>query len=274
MSRTLAVLVILAWSFSCFPCSAALSTYNASAGPGLSLDANSNTANVWLVTLTSGNSSQNGDFQGNSAGNGDGNGAGAGSTAWAMYANSGQTARATTTAFNTLTDVSALNQANQYISMDFDNGWIASGSQVGVTFRDGSSNEQFAFRFLGGTSFYQFTDSSNTNSNTSKGFTDDGFNIKLLLTNNSGGYLFTAGSTTITGTLKQLSSTIASLQVFNVNATGTDTSNGPKYDLFFDHLAISTSVPEVSPALAVPVAVFVTGICARIGRRWRRSAAD
>jgi hypothetical protein len=254
-------------------CSGALFQYKASASPGSNPDANSGTANAWLVSLSSGDGSKNGSFQGDSGGNGDGNGAGAGASAWAMYANSGQTATATTTAFSTLSDVSALNAVGQYISLDFDNGWVHNatesgqgvGGSVGITFRDSSNSEQFTFRFLGGDSFYQYTDSSNTNTNTTKGFTDDGFNVKLLLTNNSGGYTFTAGTTTISGTLKQLSSTIASVVVFN-NFAGPDAQR----NLYFDNLAISTTaIPEVSAILGVPVAVLVLGGGTKLARRLR-----
>jgi hypothetical protein len=248
-------------------CAAAVFTHNASARPGLNPDAG--TVNAWLVTLTSGDSGQNGDFQGNSAGNGDGNGAGAGANAWAMYANSGQTARATTTAFNTLSDVSALNMAGQFLSLDFDNGFIDTGGSVGVTFRDSSNNEQFTFRFLGGSPNYRYTDATNNDTPTTKGFTDDGFNINMLLTNGSGGYQFTAGTTTISGTLKQNSSTIASVQVFNSFAGG-----GSERNVYFDHLRISTAaIPEVSAALAIPVAVIMTGLCASFCRQWQRASA-
>src|SRR3954467_3853605 len=73
-------------------------SYSASSDPNNNPDANANTVDVWTVTRTSGNSSENGSFLGDSSFNGNpggagSSGAGAGTSAWGLYANSGQTTR-------------------------------------------------------------------------------------------------------------------------------------------------------------------------------------
>src|SRR5947209_4626624 len=70
-------------------------TYTASGDPGGAPDANSQSVDVWTVSKTTGDTSQAGSFLGDSGSNGDGNGAGAGTSAWGLYANSGQTTTAT-----------------------------------------------------------------------------------------------------------------------------------------------------------------------------------
>src|SRR4029079_3460446 len=125
MKRAIASLIWLAAICHSASCAATGFSYSASSRPALKRDADAVAANACIVTLTSGDSNQNGDFQGDSAGNGDGSnagGTGAGSNAWAIYANSGQTAnaRASVPALAT----KAIDSAGEFISLDFDNGFI------------------------------------------------------------------------------------------------------------------------------------------------------
>jgi hypothetical protein len=246
---------------------AALYTFSASDRPGTSPDANATpggAVDVWSVSVSApGNGSVNGDFHGNSANNGGsgGSGAGAGSDAWAMYANSGQTATSSA-AVTPLTGLS-VSHIGDYISLDFDNGFIDGGSSVGVRFLDSNSNVRLTFQFVGGNTDYQILDASGT-VDPGKVFTADGFNIKLALTSNSGGYtLTTTGSSpsSTSGTLLQNTSSLDMIQVFNTNAGGGDARN-----LYFNNLAIS-AVPEASPALMIPLASIAAALVAVVVRR-------
>lgn len=239
---------------------AAVFTFSASASPGSNPDANAGAVNAWVTSHSTTNTSQAGDFIGNSASNG--GAAGAGTSAWAMYANNGQTARSTATVATLVG--SNLTLTNQFVSLDFDNGFIDSGNQVGINFLNGSGVNQLTFRFVGGASFYEVQDSTGTHA-TTQGFTRDGFNVSLTLNAGSGAYTLKAGSATISGVLQTAVSNLGGVQVYNANAGG-----GSDRDLYFNNLVISTSVPEASPLLAAPVVLSVAAALYFFNRRRRR----
>ena len=140
----------------------------------------------------------------------------------------------------------------------------SSPARVGITFLDSNNVAQSMFRFTGGESAYKIDDSV-TDSNTGIGFTDNGFNVKLSLNNSSGNYTLMVGSNTFASrTLAQGTSTIAAVRVFNIGA-----GSGSTNDVFFNNLTIS-AVPEVSPALAIPVAVIISGLAGAIAHRKSR----
>lgn len=208
-------------------------SYTASSNPSEDPDANGDTINVWSTVFTG----SAGSFLGNSAGNAGGtSGAGAGNPAWALFANSGDSAFANHTfAGGALT-------IGQTVSLAFDNGFIDTGGRVGINLLDSSDASLLSFFFLGGESFYQYTDSSGT-TNTATGFTGDGgvFSFTLGASNGySAGFdAFSATDSVFAGTLA--SSDVAKIQVFN-----DDAGSGSDFDVYFNDLTV---VPEPSTAL-------------------------
>lgn len=221
--------------------------FSASADPNASPDANSNSINIWNMNFSNNTTSQTGSFLGNSGTNGDGVGAGAGTSAWAMYANSGQSATAASVAFSALVG-RALNTTGDSVSIDFDNGFIDNGAMTGVRFLSGATTVS-TFSFTGGGSVYQIAD--NTNSSSGIGFTDNGFNISLTLNNTTGGYTLIANGSTFSGrTLASSANSITSIQVFNSNAGEFDAKN-----VFFNNLVL-TAIPEPGSILMFGVAML------------------
>lgn len=212
---------------------ASIQSLTASGAPG---------ADGWSVTLTSGNGSENGEFNGDSAGNGGGSVAGAGATAWALYANSGQTASAT---YSLLGGALSIGQT---LTLDFDNGWVDNGGEVGVRVLSGST-EGLKFSFTGGNANYMLDNGSITD--TGFPFTADGLDINFTLTA-SGQYSIDGGA--FTGTLNNALTSIDRIEVFNMNAGGGDERN-----VFFNNMTV---VPEPSS-----VALLGLGGLAMILRR-------
>ena len=190
----------------------------------------------WAITLTSGDAGQNGDFSGNSGTNGDGSGAGAGASAWALYANTGQTASAVYTLAGGGLSI------GQSLSLDFDNGNIDLGGSVGMVLLNGGT-EAFAFTFTGGDANYSIFDGATTD--TGVGFTDDGQNVSITLTS-AGTY--SVDGTLLTGTFNNGQTTIDEVRVFNFNAGAGGPSN-----LFFNNLSV-TQVPEPSSSALLTLA--------------------
>jgi hypothetical protein len=204
---------------------ATLGTWTASGGANPGTDG-------WSLTTSTGNTSQAGSFQGDSGGNGDGAGAGAGNPAWGFYANSGQSSSGVwNLAGGSLT-------VGQEVAIDFDNGFINTGSQVGVEFRSGTTVGLSIF-FTGGASFYQvFRNGGVVNSTV--GFTDNGFNIEVGSTGTAT-YALSFGSFSQTGTFGNGVTSIDNIRVFNSNAGG-----GGQFNVFANNITV---VPE--PAVAM-----------------------
>jgi hypothetical protein len=207
--------------------------------------------------FTSGSSAINGDLIGDSAQNGDGNGAGAGNQAWGIYANSGGRATASSASFATLFG-RVLNQVGDSVSIDFDNGTVDNNnsngdSSVRLAFGAQGGSDQMVLKFTRGLTrndmFYEIIDGTGT-SFTTIPITDDGFNVKLTLTDLSGGYSLTAGSTAINSrTLTSGTASINFVSLENLHAGASPISN-----LYFNNLEIS-AVPEISPIIAIPFAL-------------------
>lgn len=193
----------------------------------------------WAVTTTSGDSSQNGEFSGDSGSNGDGSGAGAGSPAWALYANSLQTADATYTLAGGALDI------GQALGIDFDNGFIDAPGSVGVVFSSGGV-EALAVTFAAGSPTYTLTDSTGSFSS-GLPFTDDGVTINVAITA-SGAYDLNLGGANFVGTLANSTTSIDAVRVFNFSAGG-----GGERNVFFNNLTV---VPEPSSALLGSIALL------------------
>lgn len=204
---------------------ATLGTWSASGGANPGTDG-------WTLTASTGNGSQAGSFQGDSGGNGDGSGAGAGNPAWGFYANSGQSSSGVwNLAGGSLT-------VGQEVGIDFDNGYIDNGSQVGVEFRSGTTVGLSIF-FTGGNSFYQvFRNGGVVNSTI--GFTDNGFTIQMESTG-SATYALSFGAFSQSGTFGNGVTAIDNIRVFNTNAGG-----GGQFNVFANNITV---VPEPTVAM-------------------------
>ncbi len=250
MNRLIALIAVALLSSPSF---AGLVTYTASADPNLSPDANSSLGgniNFWTVT-SGGNVSTSGSF--------------GGASNWGLYSNAASNqATATSVSFSTLSGVGkALNQAGEYVQIVLDHGSIQSGGSVGVFVRNTTGAAMSTLFFNGGATFYQVTDQSGTNSDTTQGFTSSPLTIRFQLNNATGSYTLTVGTNSFT---RQLFGTnIDSIAVFNNNA-----GSGGGADVLFNNVQVS-AVPEPSSV------IFMT-ICASAGahnllKRHRRKQA-
>lgn len=238
--------------------------YSATADPNAAPDANA-AVDVWTVNLTSGDPGQNGSFLGDSGQNAGGSsGAGAGNPAWAIYANSGQTAEA----FASVSSLAGrpLNQPGEFLSLDFDNGYIDNGGMVGVQFWDENAVVQHTFYFFGGDANYAIDDLIGT-TNTGIGWTGDGFTLTLTLDATPGEFTLDVGGIASFPGLVGVAGTpsIDTIRVFNHFA-----GSGSNADVYFNNLLIS--IPEPSSAMFMGVIASILS-----ARRWwirrRRTSA-
>jgi hypothetical protein len=95
--------------------------------------------------------------------------------AWGMFADLDDSA----TAIRPFTG-GALN-FGQTFSINFDNGFVRFGGRVAVSLLDSSSNPVFSVFFDGGTTHYQYSDSSGTTT-TSIGYGDEGLRLEVTMT--------------------------------------------------------------------------------------------
>lgn len=205
---------------------------------------------AWLFGFTSpGNPSVNGNFIGSSTGNGDGadngtigglpadgdiNSAGA---AWGLYANSTNNVEA----IRGLTGGSLA--VGQTITASLDNGFLNTGSTVGLSLRNALNQNIWEVFFTGGNPSYTINDGAGFTGST-VGFTDEGLDITFTLVSAStynaiiarqdgvnqvilGGSLITPGSG---------AQAIDEIRYFNANA-----GSGGNFDAFGNSLAV---VPE------------------------------
>jgi hypothetical protein len=205
---------------------AATVSYSATAAPNSNPDG-TGSVDVWTTTTIGGNA---GFFQGDSGLNGDGTGAGAGTTAWAMYANSGDQA------FAAHTFVGGALAIGQTVGLNFDNGYVDDTKSTGIQIRNGTS-VLFALYFKGGQSFYQYLDAGGTDINTTKGFSDDGAAFSFTL-NSATTYSATYGSASWSGTIAN--SPVDGIQVYN-NSAG----SGSAPNVYFNDLTV---IPEPTAA--------------------------
>jgi hypothetical protein len=230
MKKILLVFALIA-AFAAMASAATQVTYTASNDPAANPDANSNTVDVWTVSTTTGNTSQAGSFLGDSGSNGDGNGAGAGTSAWGLYANTGQT----TTATATFAGGNLL--VGQTVSLQFDNGFIDPGGKVGINLLSGA-NVSFSLSFTGGGSNYTYADAG-PGGTARSGFTDDGFTFSLTLTSTTAYTASVTGGNTWSGTIAP--GGLSGIQFFDQFA-----GSGGAANVFANNLAI---IPEPSAAL-------------------------
>ena len=184
--------------------------------------------NLWTVYTSSDNPSFNGRFIANSTN------VNIGSPAWGLYANN-----------TNLSDAkrlfTSLLSTGYVVHVKLQNGFINSGSGVGVGLLNNNGDTLWQFFFNGGDTNYSITGAS-----TDIGWTRDGIDIAFMLTSASN---YTAWITplggaqrTISGLLEPLvDMNIRQLRVWNWNA-----GSGSDYDVFFNDLAILWNLPGSS----------------------------
>lgn len=198
---------------------ASTGTWSASGGVNATIDG-------WNVTTNG--TGNTGSFQGNSAANGATDVSSiTGNPAWGFFANGGGQLNAAYTLNGGALAV------GQTLSINFDNGFIDTGKQVGIDFRMGSTTGISIF-FTGGQANYEIFHSGGL-TNSGVGFTDDGFTIQVKLTGTNT-FDLTFDTYTLSGTLGNAATGIDNIQLFN-----NDAGNGSSNDLFANQIMV---IPE------------------------------
>jgi len=179
---------------------------------------------AWLLYTSSTNGNNNGRFMAEALS------VDIGTPAWGLYANSGNLSEAKRILTNTL-------QIGQTLSVSMDNGFIDPGSGVGVAVQNISGDTLWEFFFNGGDQFYTISGGT-----TDVGWTSTGIDVAFTLTGTSTfrAAITPRGSNTrvIEGALNPSTNTMAitRFRAWNFNA-----GSGSDYDVFFNHLAITTT---------------------------------
>ena len=153
-----------------------------------------------------------------------------GTPAWGLYANSGNLSEAKRILTNTLA-------IGQTLSVSMDNGFIDPGSGVGVAVQNVQGDTLWEFFFNGGDQVYTISGGT-----TDVGWTSTGIDVAFTLTGTS---TYRAaitprgsGTSIIEGNLNASTNTMAitRFRAWNYNA-----GSGSDYDVFFNHLSITTA---------------------------------
>jgi hypothetical protein len=229
---------------------------------------------AWTLATTSGNGGENGHFVGSSTGNADGSDNGVnngvasdgdidtGGTpeAWALYANSGQTASGT----RPLTGGSLA--VNQTVTVEFDNGFVDGGATVGIGLQNSSGENVWEMFFVGGQAVYQYNQLGGV-TNTAVGYGDEGLSVEFTLT---GASTYSATLTRYDGTSDTIAgslltpaggSSIDQFRVFNFNS-----GSGGANNFYVNSLTV---IPEPSS-----IALACLGAIGAVVARRRRHATN
>jgi len=197
-------------------------------------------------SLTQSGSGSGGWFTGNSNGNGGGDSGNDIGYAWGLWANSGELVNAVRLLspsdaegdvdfpYNNTPQVLPVGAT---LGIDMDNGYITSGSSVGVSIQNAEGQNLWEWYFSGGASDYSYHDNSGYNSST-LGWSQTGMHIAFTLTSTN---TYTAtvtltsgGSFTTSGTLISESDFgVAQARAFNYTA-----GSGSAYDFFVNNISI------------------------------------
>jgi len=124
--------------------------------------------------------------------------------------------------------------AGQVVSVDFDNGNVDSGKEVGFSLETSGGADVLQFYFLGGQSNYKYWDTTLGEQDTGIPFQRTGLRVQFALTSaTTYGIIVTpcgGTATTFTGTY---SGTIAQLKLFDQNTTG-----GNDYNIYFNNFLV------------------------------------
>ena len=144
-----------------------------------------------------------------------------------LWADTGGTASASRTITNPLGN-------GDNFSIRFDNNWVSTGGQVGLSFADSLGNVRLRFYFVGGESTYRVSDATPGRS-TAIPWTDAGLTVSFTQTSLTS-YSLAVGTTIVTGTL----ATGGAISRFAVDSSGAG-PNG-NYNLYFGEITL-TDVP-------------------------------
>ena len=253
MKRTILAILLTAAALNCAWAADNVS-YTATDDPNLNPDGIATPggpADVWSVAFTSVDPSMNGSFLGDSGTNGGAGAgtAGAGTSAWALYANTGNIVTATH-----IFDGGALT-IGQTVSMQLDTGFLdggASPGSAGLRLLGSGGAFRFALSFIGGDSDYRYYDDA-TSGTAVHGFTDAGFTFSFTLTSATTYTASVTGGSTWSGSV---AAGVEQIQFYNEH-TGT----GDADNVFANNLAV---VPEPSS-----VALLAAGIGVLLALRRR-----
>ncbi|MGD9872979.1 MAG: hypothetical protein AB7T27_01790 [Kiritimatiellia bacterium] len=178
---------------------------------------------AWQLYTSSTNSSENGRFMADAAA------VNIGTPAWGLYANSGNLSEAK----RLLTSPLAVGQT---LSVKLDNGYINTGSGVGVAVQNATGDTLWEFFFNGGDQYYNITGSSSD-----IGWTSSGLEIEFSLTGPTSyvSRITPLGSSTRTNTGNLASSPNSTVTVFR--AWNWNAGSGSDYDIFFNSLKLTTA---------------------------------
>jgi len=158
-----------------------------------------------------------------------------GGEAWGLWANSGAAAHG-----YRQFDGGSLSVGQQF-RIDYDNGWINTGSSVGVGLQNSSGQNLFEWYFSGGDSFYTINRYGGTAFSTN-GWTDGGLKLQFGLTSSTNFSLSVIQGTqtnTYTGSLlSQADQGIQQVHVWNYNA-----GSGANYNFYVNSMQV---IPEPS----------------------------
>ena len=178
---------------------------------------------AWRFFTSSGDGNQNGRFMATSAA------VNIGTPAWGLYANSGNESRVN----RLLTNALAIGQT---FSVRMDNGYINTGSGVGVALQNAQSNTLWEFFFNGGDTYYNITGGT-----TDIGWTADGVDVEFTLV---GSTSYLARITPLGGTTRTNSGHLASaanMSITMFKGWNWNAGSGSDYDVFFNNLKITTA---------------------------------
>ena len=177
----------------------------------------------WILNTSSGDGNLNGFFMSSDAA------VNIGTPAWGLYANSSNLAETK----RRLTNALAVGQS---LRVRMDNGYINTGSGVGVALQNASSDILWQFFFNGGDTNYSITDSS-----TDIGWTSSGLDIEVTL---SGPTTYVSRITPLGGstcTNRGNLASFADMSVAMFRAWNWNAGSGSDYDFFINDLSLITT---------------------------------
>ena len=179
---------------------------------------------AWTFYAQSSDANQNGRFMATSAA------VNIGTPAWGLYANSTNLSEIKRLLTNALT-------VGQTLRVSMDNGYINSGSGVGVALQNSSGDTLWQFFFNGGDTNYNITDST-----TDIGWTSSGMDVEVTL---SGPTSYVSRITPYGGSTRTNRGNFASVPnstaVTVFRAWNWNAGAGSDYDVFFNNLALITT---------------------------------